>query len=275
MKKAIRVIPTVVAVLVLLYAAAPPGARAARDKVINSFPAPTTAPAGLTFGDGVLYVGDFISKTIYRMNPDTGSVMSSFVPSPKPAGPFMYGLAYASGYLWADTGRPTRLYKIAPSTGSVVTSYAVGAISSCDGIAADENYVYLANNNFDALYIYKFRPATGSVVASWAGAKYPAGLNMITHVPTSKKVLMNLGNVDGWVYIFDLNGVRHDGEQFKIDAPCPEGYFTGDLATRDKTHIFFACGYLKTIFEHEIDWGGQEEFAVEPTSFGKVKALFR
>jgi outer membrane protein assembly factor BamB len=275
MKKATYVIPTVVAVLVLWCAAAPPGARAARDKIINSFATPTGAPAGLTFGDGILYLGDFFSMRIYRMNPDTGSVISSFVPSPKPAGSFMYGLAYASGYLWADTGRQTRLFKIAPSSGSVVASYTVGGITSCDGIAADASYVYVANNNVNAVYIYKYSPTGGSIVASWPGAKYPAGLNIITHVPTSKQVLMNLGNVDGWVYISDLNGVRHEGEQFKIDAPCPEGYFTGDLATRDKTHIFYACGYLKTVFEHEIDWGGQEEYAVAPTSFGRVKALFR
>jgi hypothetical protein len=100
-------------------------------------------------------------------------------------------------------------------------------------------------------------------------------LTAITHVPTSKKVLLNLGNVDGWVYIFDLNGTRHEGEQFKIDAPCPASSFSGDLATRDDTHIFFASTHLKQIYEHQINWGGQEEYAVAPTSFGKVKALFR
>lgn len=275
MKKLTYVIAAAVAVSVLWFAVPPPGAHAARDKIINAFPTPTSSTTGLAFGGGTLYSCDFLTKYIYRMNPDTGSVISSFIPSPKPGGSFMYGLAYASGYLWADTGAPTRLFKIDPTSGSVVASYAVSAISSCDGIAADADYIYVANNNANALLIYKFSPASGSVVASWAGAKYPAGLNLITHVPTSKPVLLNLGNVDGWVYIFGLTGVRHEGEQFKIDAPCPEGYFTGDLATRDKTHIFYACNYLKTVFEHEIDWGGQEEFPVAPTSFGRIKALFR
>lgn len=261
--------------LALVAATAVPGAWAARDKIIASYPTPTPYPSGLTFGGGVLYLGDFLTMRIYRLNPNNGSVMSSFIPSPKPRGTFMYGLAYSSGYLWADTGSPTRLFKITPSTGSVVASYTITGVSSGDGIAADASYVYVANNNFNALYIYKFSPASGSVVGSWAGAKYPAGLNIITHVPTSKKVLMNLGNVDGWVYIFNLNGVRHEGEQLKIDAPCPKNQFVGDLATRDDTHIFFASTYLKQIFEHEIDWGGQEEYAVAPTSFGKVKALYR
>ena len=262
-------------VSLLVGAAAAPGAWAARDKIVNSFPAPTQTPNGLTYGGGDLYLGDNVNMRIYRMNANTGSVISSFIPSPKPGGRFMYGLAYSSGYLWANTGDPTRLYKMVPASGSVVASYTVSAISAGEGIAADASYVYVANNSSTAFYIYKFSPASGTVVKSWAGAKYPSGMNIITHVPTSKQVVMNLGNVDGWVYIFDLNGVRHDGEQFKIDAPCPESFFTGALAPRDKTHIFFASSYLDVIYEHEIDWGGQEEYAGEPTSFGRIRALFR
>lgn len=276
MTKARYAVSAMVTVVLLLCASAPPGAWAARDKIINSFPAPNKYPSGLAYGGGVLYLGDTVTKTIYRLKPDTGSVMGSYIPSPKPAGMFMYGLGYASGYLWVCTGGPpTRLSKVEPSGGSVVASYVLSTVDDGNGIAADANYVYVANNNATAFYIYKFRPSTGSVVSSWAGAKYPSGLTIITHVPTSTRVLLNLGNVDGWVYIFDLDGTRHEGEQFKIDAPCPESYFTGDLACRDNTHIFYASDYLKTIFEHEINWGGQEEHPVAPTSFGKVKALFR
>lgn len=275
MDKVGRYICRALLISLLVGAAAAPDAWAARDKIVNSFPSPTKTPNGLTYGGGVLYLGDNITKMIYRMNPNTGSVVSSFIPSPKPTGRFMYGLAYSSGYLWANTGSPTKLFKIIPATGSVVSSYAVPGVSRGEGIAADAGYVYVANNSSTAFYVYKFSPSSGTVVKSWAGAKYPSGTNIITHVPTSKQVVMNLGNVDGWVYIFGLNGVRHDGEQFKIDAPCPESYFTGDLATRDKTHIFFASSYLDVIYEHEIDWGGQEEYAVKPTSFGRIRALFR
>jgi hypothetical protein len=259
---------------VLAGAMAVPG-WAAGDKIIASYPTPTQYPSGLTFGGGVLYLADFVTMRIYGLDPNNGSVMSSFIPSPKPRGTIMYGLAYSSGYLWADTGDPTRLYKVVPTTGSVVGSYTVNGVSAGEGIAADADYVYVANNSASAFYIYKFSPTSGTVVKSWTGAKYPSGLNIITHVPTNKKVLMNLGNVDGWVYIFNLDGTRHEGEQFKIDAPCPETHFTGDLATRDNKHIFFASGYLKQIYEHEINWGKQEYPAVSPTSFGRIKALYR
>ncbi len=274
MTKEGRYIKAAILAVSLVSAAAVP-ARAAGDKIINSFPAPTQYPTGLTFGDDILYLSDSVTMTIYRMNPDTGSVIGSYVPSPKPAGRFMYGLAYASGYLWADTGDPTRLYKIIPASGSVVASYAATGVSAGEGIAADAGYVYIANNSSSHFYVYKFSPSSGTIVKSWAGAKYPSGLNIITHVPTQKKVLMNLGNVDGWVYIYGLNGEPYEGQQFKIDVPCPEGYFTGDLATRNDTHIFFASSYFKRVYEHEINWGKQEYPAVNPTSFGRIKALYR
>jgi hypothetical protein len=253
-----------------------PAARAASDRIVASYPTPTNYPYGLAYGDGTLYLGDFATKRVFRLDPNNGSVMSSFIPSPPPQGNLMYGLAYSSGYLWATTGgATTRLFRIEPTSGSVVSSYTVSGVSSGNGLAADADYIYLANNNYPNYYIYKYSITGGSVVSSWNGAKYPDGLTVINHVPTSRNVLMNLGNVDGWVQIYELDGVIHEGEQFLIDAPCTETHYVGDLATRDDTHIFFASDYLKVLYELEIDWGGQEEPAVEPVSFGRVKALFR
>jgi hypothetical protein len=274
MKNAKRYVANI-AVAAALVAAAATSGWAAHDKIVASYASPTQYPYGLAFGAGTLYLADSVSMTVYRLNPDTGSTMSSFVPSPKPSGTFMYGLAYSSGYLWATTRSPTRLFKITPADGSVVATYAVPAAAAATGLAADASYIYIANNNAVTTQVFKFNQASGSVVASWPGAKYPDGACVIKHVPTDRDVVLNLGNVDGWVYIFELNGVRHTGEQFKIDAPCGESHYVGDLATRDDTHIFFAANYLKYIYEHEIDWGGQEEYAVLPVSFGKIKALYR
>lgn len=264
---------TVVALVILAAAAAP--AWAARDKIVGSYPSPSKYPYGLAYGGGSLYVGDSVTMMIYRLDPDNGSIMGSFIPSPKPSGSLMYGLDYSSGYLWATSRSPARLFKITAAGGSVVGSYGVSDSPASTGVAADANYIYVANNDAAKARVFKYRQADGSLVASWPGAKYPDGATVIRHVPTSRNVVLNLGNVDGWVYIFELNGTRHDGEQFKLDAPCGESNFVGDLATRNDTHIFFASNYLKYIYEHEIDWGGQEEHAVHPFSFGKIKALYR
>jgi hypothetical protein len=262
--------------LILCGVLASPAARAASDRIVASYATPTNRPYGLAYGDGILYLGDYVTKEIYRIDPDNGSVMSSFAPTPTPGGTLMYGLAYSSGYLWTTTtGNPARLFRIEPTGGSVVSSYSVTGVSAGNGLAADADYVYMANNNFPDYYIYKYSISGGSVVSSWNGAKYPDGLTVINHVPTSHNVLLNLGNIDGWVQIYDLDGTLHEGEQFLIDAPCPATHYVGDLATKDDTHIFFASDYLKVLYELEINWGGQEEPAVEPVSFGRVKALFR
>ncbi|MGD8717409.1 MAG: hypothetical protein PVH29_01180 [Candidatus Zixiibacteriota bacterium] len=261
-------------VLILCGVLASPAARAASDRIVASYATPTNYPYGLAYADGTLYLGDYVTKTVYQIDPDNGSVMGSYVPTPAPNG-YMYGLAYSSGYLWATAGSPARLYRMETTSGSVVSSYAVSGVSAGNGLAADADYIYLANNNYPDYYVYKYSISGGSVVSSWNGAKYPDGLTVINHVPTSQNVLLNLGNIDGWVQIYDLDGTLHEGEQFLIDAPCPETNYVGDLATKDDTHIFFASDYLKVLYELEINWGGQEEPAVEPVSFGRVKALFR
>jgi hypothetical protein len=274
MLKTSRYVRKIVVALVIIAAASAP-AWAARDKIVASYPTPTKYPYGLTYGAGTLYLGDYVTMMIYRLNPNNGSIMGSFIPSPKPSGNFMYGLAYSAGYLWATTGGPARVFKITVAGGSVVGSFGIPAAPASAGLAADASYLYVANNDAAMTKLFKFRQADGSLVDSWPGAKYPDGATVIKHVPTGRNVVLNLGNVDGWVMINELTGARHNGEQFKLDAPCGESHFVGDLATRDDTHIFFAANYLKYIYEHEIDWGGQEEPAVLPVSFGKVKALYR
>jgi hypothetical protein len=275
MRKTSRYVRVAAVALALLAVAAVP-AGAARDKIVASYPSPTKYPYGLAFGGGTLYLGDALTMMIYRLNPDTGSVMGSFVPAPKPAGSFMYGLAYSAGYLWAVTGSPARVFKITAAGGSVVGSYNISAQApAAHGLGADATYLYVANNDVATTKVFKFRQDDGSPVNSWPGAKYPDGATVIKHVPTGRDVVLNLGNVDGWVMINELTGTWHNGEQFKIDAPCGESHFVGDLATRNDTHIFFASNYLKYIYEHSIDWGGVEEPAVVPVSFGKIKALYR
>jgi len=250
-------------------------AGAASDTILASFASPAAFPYGLTYAGDTLYLGDAVSMTIFRLNPDTGSVMGSFIPSPKPAGSFMYGLASTPGYLWAVTNSPSRLFRIDVSSGSVTNSYTLTGVSAADGLAAEGDYIYVANSSTTAFYVYKYYPPTGSLVDSWASGKYPSGLCVITHVPTSQRVLFNLSNVDGWVLIYGLNGQPYAGQAFKIDAPCGEGNYAGDLATRDDTHIYYAANYLKQIYYLGINWGKNEVPAVVPTSFGKIKALYR
>ncbi len=260
----------------LLTASVAPNLYAASDRLIASFPAPTTLPSGLAFDNGVLYVAEVPTQTVFRLDATSGSVLGSYVLSPPPPG-LMRGLAYSSGYLWVGAGISSGyLYKVVATDGSVVASYALPGISAPDGLAADANYVYIANNDKTDRKDYKFYPASGTYVASWEStAKYPSGMTRITHVPSSTQVLLNLGNVDGWVRIYGVDGTPRPGEGFLIDVPCGIPNYVGDLATLDATHFFFAADEFDYIYELELDWGGQEYPAVAPASWGKIKALYR
>ncbi len=243
------------------------------SRVVNSFPAPSAHPCGLAFGNGILFVSDYETKTVYRLDPETGSALSSYVPSPLPDGN-VYGLAFNGTHLWANAARRDSacLYKMRPATGSVVASYVISGLGAAEGMAFYESYAYVANNSPTDFYLYKFRPPTGTIDKSWPGGKWPGGLTVITLPENEEQVLLNSGTVDGWVYVYDLEGRRYGGYWFKIAVNCPEYQYRGDLAGKDGTHIFFASDYFDHIYELKIKGLGG---AVAPASLGRVKALLR
>jgi DNA-binding beta-propeller fold protein YncE len=261
------------AVLVAVAVICASDALAFSSRVVNSFPAPSAHPCGLAFGNGILFVSDYETKTVYRLNPETGSALSSYVPAPLPDGN-VYGLAFYDTRLWANAARGDQacLYKMRPATGSVIASYVVAGLGAAEGIAFYESYAYVANNSPTDFNVYKFHPATGTVVKSWPGGKWPGGLTVITLPEKEEQVLLNSGTVDGWVYVYGLEGQRYEGYQFKIAVTCPEFQYRGDLAGRDGNHIFFASDYFDRIYELKIKWSDP---AVAPTSLGRVKSLFR
>jgi len=253
------------------------GVWAAHDSIISSFPTPAEYTEGLAYDGTQLYLASTSLPLVWRINPVTGSVIASYTPAPLPLG-VITGLAYQGGYLWLGvySGAGATLCRANPTTGSVSASYNVPGVTICDGIAADANYLYVSNNFATNPRLFKFSPGAGSVVASWTVyTKYPGGLDIITHVPTSTQVLLNVGNVDGWTYVYDLNGVYRSGEEFLIDAPCSTTHFVGDLATVDSTHFYFSSDEMGYIYYESLDWYGQEFPGVAPTTFGKIKALYR
>ncbi len=247
---------------------------AATDSIVSSFPAPGTNCIGLTYDGGVLYVADAgTNRIVYRLNPTTGSVITSYS-APVTGG--ISGLTFAGGYLWLDTVPFANLYKCVPSNGSIVSSFTLTAISGVAGIGADANYIYVSKNVDVDPRVYRVSQTNGSVLASWVSyAKYPNGLERITHVPTATQVLLNSGNVDGWVYVYNLDGTRRAGEEFKLNIPASPYYYNGDVATLDDTHIFTSSTNPAYIWKLQINWNGQETPGVAPASFGRVKAIYR
>jgi len=248
---------------------------AAHDIIISSFPSPTNYPTGLAYGDDVLYLADYGYKWIYLLTGDTGSIISSYAFT-RPGS--LYGLAYDAGYLWVVTRTTagSRLYRVVPSSGSLVASFELTQPKSPDGLACDGDYLYIANNDVTLTRVFKIVKTTGSLQASYnVYTKYPGGLELTTHGATMTPVLLSLGNIDGWCWIYGVNGTWYSGEQFLIDVPCPVAKFNGDLAVKDTDHFYFASDHFNFIYYEKIIWTENEYPAVVPASLGRVKAIYR
>ena len=96
-------------------------AAAAAWGVLSSCPAPCAEPRDLTPTSKCYLVGDGAAPQIYYIDPETGSVDSSF---PAPGGPGAWGIADAPNpsVLYLSNYRTSWIYKIT-TKGSVLSSY--------------------------------------------------------------------------------------------------------------------------------------------------------
>ncbi len=125
---------------------------------------------GLTFVDDRLYgVGgepeDVVDiRTIYEMDPENGSILSSlplqfYVPGP-------CGLAHDGRYFWISNGAEySKIYKVNPEDGSLVDSFDYGAGFCPAGLAHDGTNLWIAEYNPDK--ILKVDPNNGSIISSF------------------------------------------------------------------------------------------------------------
>jgi outer membrane protein assembly factor BamB len=97
-----------------------PGRTGARTVSTLAAPGSDSAPCGLAYGDGALWVSHGClaqddHDLIYKINPRTGRVLDSF-PAP---GQQPEDLAFGGGMLWNVDGATGVIYKIEPASGKV------------------------------------------------------------------------------------------------------------------------------------------------------------
>ena len=139
---------------------------------INAPGSPLNNPYGLNLAyDGTdLYYNNgapFGDNTIYKLNPTTGAVLASGIPS---GAPLFTGLAYLKGELYGiGAGNPT-IYVIDPNTFQVVSTFTTNIANTIVvGLAGDPDrdvlwavtQPYTTNGDID-----KIDPNTGNVIAS-------------------------------------------------------------------------------------------------------------
>ena len=85
-------------------------------KVIRSLSLPGEFCTGLTFDGDNLWVADYKTDLLYKVDPSTGQVMHQ-IPSP---GFWPMGLAWDGQYLWNVDRRQKKIYKIDPQEGTIL-----------------------------------------------------------------------------------------------------------------------------------------------------------
>jgi len=124
--------------------------------IVRGFVAPSDDIRDLAFDGTHLWLNDYTSEKLYKLDPITEEVLTSFdsVTSPR-------ALAFDGTYLWV-VGFPD-LYKISPATGEVLSSFSTSPITYC-GLEYDGTYLWGTELYGD---IYKLNTSTGEVLDSF------------------------------------------------------------------------------------------------------------
>jgi parallel beta-helix repeat protein len=98
---------------------------------------------------------------IYRFDPRTGSVITSF------SGPTnkLRDLAWDGSHLWVTSWNPRNIYKLDPSDGSVIDSFPAPFSDHPNGLSWDGEYLWVGEQEGK---IYKVDPSTGTAVYSFS-----------------------------------------------------------------------------------------------------------
>jgi outer membrane protein assembly factor BamB len=102
--------------------------------VLSSIPAPGGGgDSGLTWAEGLLWVGQFRERKIHQVDPQTGKVLRT-IESDR----FVTGVTWAEGELWHGTweGDQSELRRVDPETGEVLDKMVLPAGTNVAGMEA-------------------------------------------------------------------------------------------------------------------------------------------
>jgi len=123
--------------------------------------APLSLPVGLTYGpSGVLYIGDYLTREIYRIPKKGGLEYVATVPAPANFVPFLAFITYSQGFLYGTVYGENKIYKINPRNTDDVEIYSGSTFGNMDGDISEATYAFpagiLANHSGNTLYVSEF-----------------------------------------------------------------------------------------------------------------------
>ena len=107
----------------------------ASGAVLATIPAPGNGgDSGLTWAEGSLWVGQYRSKQIHQVDPETGAVLRVIE-----SNRMVTGVTWVDGELWHGTweGEESDLCRLDPETGAVLETIAMPAGTGISGLESD------------------------------------------------------------------------------------------------------------------------------------------
>jgi len=107
----------------------------ATGEVVASIPAPGGgSDSGLTWAEGSLWVGQYRDRKIYRINPETGDILSTIE-----SNRFVTGVTWVDGELWHGTweGEQSDIRRIDPESGAVFERLELPSGIGVSGLESD------------------------------------------------------------------------------------------------------------------------------------------
>ena len=178
-------------------------------------------PGGAAFDGEALWVADFLSTKIRRIDPATGAVLATIT------GPGMYtgGLAWDGSALWAAPEQSGMLYRLDPATGAVLKSIPAPTHGQKDPNGSDLAWdgTALWHGDYGAKKLRRVDPADGTVLAELPSpGPQPFGLAMngtyLVVSDATTDVLAMVDTSDGSVVALcvapdtDVRGLAVDGD---------------------------------------------------------------
>lgn len=204
--------------------------------VVGGFEAPGRGTADIAYAKGVLWIADDDDDgTIYRVNPATGSVLSSIHPAYGPPG----ALCAEGDYLYvaaADTGA---VYKHELNPRLVERETFETGLADIRGLYAAGGKFYVYDQATRAVYEFDAAWTPGPSYAVGPGDKSLRGFAYF------KNRVWSADNRDGWIN-------RHGTANFDVaDTYCTPGYHPCGLAW-DGSHLFLGDGGARKIYKLKI-----------------------
>jgi glutamine cyclotransferase len=116
-------------------------------RIVLTIPAPEGPCSGLTWAEGVLWVGAYRDRKLHQIDPDTGAVLRTIE-----SNRFVTGVTWVDGELWHGTWEndESELRRVDPGTGRVLGRLKMPAGVSVSGLESDGEDLFYAGGGSSA-----------------------------------------------------------------------------------------------------------------------------